>query len=245
MRNPLISVAVTIGVAACLAAGPALAGGKASKAETAGVGAGAAVGALAGGPVGFVIGAAIGAKIGDEFHQKNAEVDSLTGSLRASRARVAELETDVDTLNADIDALGDDLRRMRAVGRPELVNLLASGIEMDLLFRTDEHVLMPSTASRLSELATTLAAMPDVRVRIDGYADERGAEDYNRELSVRRAEYVRNLLAAGGMPGSRIQVSGHGESPAQEATADDYALQRKVSLTLYVDDSPSLASNPN
>lgn len=237
---------IVIGMTASLAAAPAFAadnGG--SKEETIGIGVGATVGALAGGPIGFVIGAAIGARIGDEFHEKDVQVDSLTGSLEASQARVAELETDVDGLNADIDALSADLGRMRTLARPELVALLASGIEMDLLFRTDEHVLMKSTSSRLSELATTLAAMPDVRVQIDGYADARGDEAYNRELSVKRAEYVRDLLTANGVPQERIDISAHGESAIVDATADDYALQRKVSVTLYVEDGPSLAANPN
>ena len=81
-----------ITVVACLAAGPALAAGKASKEETVGVGVGAAVGALAGGPIGFIVGAAIGARLGDEFHQKDVEVETLTGSLQRSGSRIEELE---------------------------------------------------------------------------------------------------------------------------------------------------------
>lgn len=234
-----------ITVAACLAAGPAFAATKASKEETIGVGVGATVGALAGGPIGFVIGAAIGAKIGDEFHQKDEKVETLTGSLQASATRVETLETQVQALNADIDALGGDLQRMRATARPELSSLLESGIKMDLLFRTEEHELADSTTERLAGLAASLAAMPDIRVAVEGYADERGIESYNRDLSVRRAEYVRDLLTANGVAAERIQVSAHGESPTADDTADNYALQRKVSLTLYVDDNPAFAANPD
>ncbi len=232
-------------LATCLAAGPALAAGKASKQETIGVGVGATVGALAGGPVGFVIGAAIGAKLGDEFHRKDEQVASLEGSLQASATQVKKLETEVRALNADIDDLGSDLQRMRATARPELVRLLESGIKMDLLFRTEEHELADSTRERLAGLAASLAAMPDIGIAVDGYADERGIESYNHDLSVRRAEHVRDLLTANGVPAKRIRVSAHGELPATGGTADDYALQRKVSLTLYVDGNPSLAANPD
>jgi outer membrane protein OmpA-like peptidoglycan-associated protein len=241
MRTKLI----VITLAACLAAGPAFAASTASKEETIGVGVGATVGALAGGPIGFIVGAAIGAKLGDEFHQKDEQVDSLAGSLQASATRVRTLETEVQALNADIDALGGDLQRMRAMARPELSSLLESGIKMDLLFRTEEHELADSTAERLAGLAASLAAMPDISVHVDGYTDERGEAAYNRDLSVRRAEYVRDLLTANGVPAERIQVSAHGESPTVEDTADDYALQRKVSLTLYVEDNPSFAANPD
>lgn len=234
-----------ITLAACLAASPAFAASKASKEETIGVGVGATVGALAGGPVGFVIGAALGAKLGDEFHEKGAQVETLTGTLQTSSARVAELEYEVRTLNADIDALGGDLERMRAMARPELASLLESGLKMDLLFRTEEHVLAGSTSERLAHLAASLAAMPDIRINVDGYADARGSDTYNQDLSVRRAEYVRDLLTANGVPEERIQVAAHGESPATEPGPDDYALQRKVSLTLYVDENPAFAANPN
>lgn len=234
-----------LSIVACLAAGPAIAADSASKQETIGVGVGATVGAIAGGPIGFIVGAALGARIGDEFHQKEVQVETLTGSLQSSGNRIEELESNVDLLNADIDALGGDLQRMRALGRPEMLSLLQSGIEMDLLFRTDEHVLTDSTSTRLSELAASLAAMPDIHVKLDGFADERGNALYNQDLSTRRAEYVRGLLTTNGVAPDRIEINAHGESPAADDSVDSYALERKVKLTLYVDDTPSFASNPN
>ena len=232
------------GIVACLAAGPAAAGNNASKQETIGVGMGAAVGALAGGPFGFVIGAAIGAKLGDEFHQKDVEVVRLDSSLKTSESRVEDLESDVDSLNAGIDSLNRDLQRMQASSRPELLSLLQAGIEMDLLFRTDEHVLPPSTQARLAELSASLASMPDLQLRLDGFADERGDSTYNQNLSVQRAEHVRQMLEENGVAPERIKVSAHGESPAADATPDSYALERRVSLTLFVEDTPSVAANP-
>ena len=133
---------------------------------------------------------------------------------------------------------------MRAESRPELLSLLQAGIEMDLLFRTDEHVLAGSTVSRLQQLAASLASMPGVFVRLDGFADERGDAAYNQKLSVRRAEHVRHVLLANGVPTARISVKAHGESPAADDDVDSYAFERKVSLTLYIDDSPSFAANP-
>jgi outer membrane protein OmpA-like peptidoglycan-associated protein len=232
------------GIIACLAAGPAAAA-NASKQETIGVGMGATVGAIAGGPVGLIVGAAIGAKLGDKFHQKDGEVVRLDSSLRSSQSRVAELERNVDSLNSGIDRLNADLQRVHASARPELLSLLQAGIEMDLLFRTDEHVLPDSTRARLAELSRSLASMPDVHVQLDGFADERGDSTYNEKLSVQRAEFVRQVLEENGIEAGRIGLAAHGESPAADATADSYALERRVSLTLFVQDPPSLAANPD
>jgi outer membrane protein OmpA-like peptidoglycan-associated protein len=116
---------------------------------------------------------------------------------------------------------------------------------MDLLFRTDESVLADSTNARLQQLAATLATMPDVQVQLDGFADERGDAAYNQNLSNQRADFVREVLVAAGVSPDRIKVAAHGESPAVDDSIDSYALERRVSLTLYVNDNPSFASNPN
>ncbi len=232
MRNKIILT----GLIAILAAAPAFAE-SASKEESIGVSAGAVIGVIAGGPVGLVVGAALGAKLGEEFSQRDTEIDQLSASLQGSQSRVNELERDVV-------ALGGDLQRMQEESRPELLSLLQAGIEMDLLFRTDEDVLSATTGSRLQQLAASLASMPDVFVRLDGFADERGNSAYNQKLSARRAEHVMHVLLANGVPAARISIRAHGESPAADNNVDSFAFERKVSLTLYIEDSPSFAANP-
>jgi len=239
MTKPLV-----LGLALSIAAAPAFAGDSASKEESVGVGVGAAIGAVTGGPVGFIIGAALGAKLGDEFNQKNEEVDSLSASLSGSTAKISDLERDIAALQGEVRSKDDELQQARDVARPELVAMLKAGIEMDLLFRTDEHVLSDSTGKRLEQLAMSLAANPDIQIRLDGYADERGDEAYNQDLSARRVGYVRDMLVAAGIPAQRITVDAHGESSAAEQNADSFALERRVSLTLYVGETPSFASNP-
>jgi outer membrane protein OmpA-like peptidoglycan-associated protein len=87
--------------------------------------------------------------------------------------------------------------------------------------------------------------MPDVHLQLDGFADERGDSEYNRNLSAQRAEFVSRVLQENGVPGDRIVLAAHGESPAADPNADSYALERRVSLTLSVQDSPSVAANPD
>jgi flagellar motor protein MotB len=240
MRKTLTAV-VAIGLAT---ATPLAAQAASSKQENIGVGAGALIGAAAGGPVGLIVGAAFGASIGSRFHDNSVEIESLSASLDRSRDEVSGLERDVATLDTNIDSLTGELERMRHFARPEVVSLLEAGIAMDLLFRTDEAVLADSTGIRLNRLATTIAAMPGIQIRLDGFADERGDEAYNRQLSQRRVDFVREQLVTAGIEASRVTVAAHGESPAQDDTMDSYALERRVSLTLLLDQAPSLAANP-
>ncbi len=236
MRNTISSVLIAIAVTS-LATAPAVAASKASKEESIGVGSGAVIGGFAGGPLGIFVGAALGAKLGDTFARKNDRLLSLESSLDDAHRDAAALEDSVDTLSDEID-------RLRNVSRPELVGLLQAGINLDLLFRTDEFALTDMTGNRLAELAGTLATLPDIRVRLDGFADERGDEEYNLALSGKRVNFVHDLLVAAGVNPDRIDASAHGESSAQDESADSYALERRVSLTLFISESPSVAANP-
>jgi outer membrane protein OmpA-like peptidoglycan-associated protein len=223
---------------------PVAAQAAASKQERIGVGAGAVVGAAAGGPVGLIIGAAIGAGIGDNMERKNAAIETLSSELSASRSEVVRLERDIGRMDRNLDALSAELQQLQRYASPEMANLLEAGIALDLLFRTDEAVLADTTGSRLHDLATTIAAMPGIQVQLDGFADERGDEHYNQELSEQRVEFIRDQLVAAGVDVSRITATAHGESPAQDDSADSYALERRVSLKLYTDDVTSVAANP-
>ena len=235
MRNSIIAI---IAAASVLFAVPSQAAQKGSKEETIGVGSGSIIGAIAGGPVGFIIGAAVGAKIGDSIHKKNERIGNLQESVATSNNTVGRLEGDVDTLKSEID-------RLQNVARPELVSLLQAGIAMDLLFRTDESVLADTTGDRLAQLAGTLASMSDIHIQLDGFADERGDAAYNQVLSERRVQFIREQFVAAGVHPDRINVSAHGESAAQDESLDSYALERRVSVTLFIDNTPSLAANPN
>jgi outer membrane protein OmpA-like peptidoglycan-associated protein len=241
---PMRKVLATFMIITLVSASPAFAA-KASKEENVGVGTGAVVGAIAGGPVGFIIGAAIGAKLGDKMHDKNTSIVSLSATLEDSRNDVVQLEKDVRVLNGDIDTLNVELQRFQEIDRPQLLSLMQAGIAMDLLFRTDEHVLADTTGGRLAELASGVAAMPDIRVQLDGFADERGDSQYNLELSEKRVEFVRSQLIAAGIHPSRIRVAAHGESPAQDASVDSYALERRVSLKLFISPETPLATAAN
>ena len=239
---------IAISSVAVLALFAQTASADASKEENIGVSGGAVVGALAGGPVGFFVGAIVGAKLGESAHKKSVRMAALDDSLQVSRQSVAALEGDNDELSLEIEHLQN-------TARPELISLMQAGIDMDLLFRTDEFALTDTTGARLAQMAATLAKLPGVQIQLDGFADERGATVYNQSLSERRVEFVRNLFIGAGVHPTRISSSAHGEAIAQKQDVDGYALERRVSVKLSIDElsidklsiekSQSVAALPN
>ncbi len=242
MTNKLTAVLATSALILASGSSAAAESRKASTKETIGFGGGAVIGAVAGGPVGFVLGAGLGALLGEHMHNQQQDIEHLNSALDSSQAKVATLNDGVIELRGTNEELLDEMRRIEPYARPELVNLMQAGIAMDLLFRTDEDALADTTGERLAELAGTLAGMNEVRIQLDGFADERGDAEYNQGLSERRVAFVRDQLIAAGVPAQRISTTAHGEAVAQDEKADSLALERRVTLKVFIDESPSVAA---
>jgi len=95
-------------------------------------------------------------------------------------------------------------------------------------FDLDSYEVSPEAYPRLDAQAAWLQRYPQVQVRIEGNADERGTREYNLALGARRAESIRNYLIDRGVPAGRIDTISFGkERPiAQGANEDAWARNR-------------------
>ncbi|MFL5348436.1 MAG: OmpA family protein [Hyalangium sp.] len=102
-----------------------------------------------------------------------------------------------------------------------------------VLFASGQSDLLPSARNRLGDVAEALK-QSDNRLTIEGHTDSKGPDEYNEELSLRRAEQVRDFLVAQGVSPDRISVRGMGkDSPvASNATAEGRANNRRVEIVL-------------
>lgn len=92
---------------------------------------------------------------------------------------------------------------------PEFEQVVLSS---DVTFPFDSAELRPAAESELNQVARTLRESPEVRVVIEGHTDSIGTEEYNRDLSQRRAESVSTYLQSQGIDGNRLRTVGYGES---------------------------------
>lgn len=79
-------------------------------------------------------------------------------------------------------------------------------------FEFDSDVLTPGGRQTVAEVAATLASLPQVRVEIAGHTDDVGENDFNMDLSQRRAESVREYLVELGLARARFATTGYGET---------------------------------
>jgi outer membrane protein OmpA-like peptidoglycan-associated protein len=95
----------------------------------------------------------------------------------------------------------------------------------DVLFETNKYVLKPAARESLAKIAGIMLAYPDLRLEVDGYTDSTGSDEYNQQLSEKRAASVRDYLAQQNTPPASITVMGFGK--AQPVASNDTAAGRR------------------
>jgi OmpA-OmpF porin, OOP family len=100
-------------------------------------------------------------------------------------------------------------------------------------FDFDQAVLRAEDKQRLDAAVAELKALPeDATIQVTGYTDSVGTEEYNRDLSMRRAQAAQEYLVSNGVDQKRIVLSGMGESNpiASNDTAEGRAMNRRVEV---------------
>jgi peptidoglycan-associated lipoprotein len=91
-----------------------------------------------------------------------------------------------------------------------------------VFFQYDSDEISGEAEQKLRLKAAVLAANPNVRLRIEGHADQRGSTEYNLALGQRRAEAVRTFLANYGIDPERFTTVSFGkERPLVEGDDED------------------------
>jgi len=179
---------------------------------------GAAIGAGAGGiiggiiarntPVGILIGAVIGGGTG-----------AIIGNYMDKQA--AEIQRDI--AGAKVERIGEGIKITFNSG---------------LLFDVDKATLKPKTRTELNELAGILNKYPDTHILLAGYTDSTGREEYNMQLSRRRAQSVADNLMFRGVESGRFTVEGFGpaEPMASNDTPEGRAQNRRVEVAIWANE---------
>jgi outer membrane protein OmpA-like peptidoglycan-associated protein len=111
--------------------------------------------------------------------------------------------------------------------------LLLTGLlrSYQVIFETARSEVLPYSHPILDAVGRVMTEIPEMRIRVEGHTDPRGAADYNMDLSRHRAESVRRyLIDRIGIEGERLEAAGLGEERLLVAGASPtaHALNRRV-----------------
>jgi outer membrane protein OmpA-like peptidoglycan-associated protein len=166
---------------------------------------GAGIGAMVGGKRGAMVGAGVGAAAG-------ATSGALIGKYMDKQEKALE-----QVRNAKVEREG---------------NKLVVKFNSAILFDTNKADLKGPAQTDLSEFANVLKEYKDTDLVIEGHTDSTGRKDFNKRLSVSRADSVINFLAAQGVDRSRMTGRGYAdEMPvADNQTEAGRSQNRRVQI---------------
>ncbi len=104
----------------------------------------------------------------------------------------------------------------------------------NIFFATDSFNLLPESRAELDQLMRLLAKNKGLHIEISGHTDNVGGEQYNLDLSAKRAKSVFDHLVATGIDPSRLRYRGYGFSKpiADNATEQGRALNRRTEIVV-------------
>ena len=106
----------------------------------------------------------------------------------------------------------------------------------DVLFDFDKATLKSGGIRAVEKLSLFLLEYPERTVSIEGYTDSIGSEEYNRKLSLRRADAVRQALIERDISPRRIAIKGYGEQYPVASNSTEAGRQRNRRVEVVISD---------
>lgn len=107
----------------------------------------------------------------------------------------------------------------------------------DVLFAFNKYNLKPEARERLAKVSGILLAYPDLKLGVEGHTDSIGSDEYNQQLSEKRADSVRGYLVSEGVKPDTVTATGLGKADpvADNSTAAGRQLNRRVDIIVSGD----------
>ncbi|MDX2152871.1 MAG: OmpA family protein [Bryobacteraceae bacterium] len=166
-----------------------------------------------------------------------AQAQAAQAQAEAERARLAAEEA---------KKLRDQAQQERLALRQKLQQQLNSVLETresarglivsmpDVLFDFGKYTLKPEAREKLAKISGIVLANPGLKLEVEGHTDSIGSEQFNQELSEKRAAAVRDYFVAQGLKADDIVTRGFGKTQpvASNDTSQGRQQNRRVEMVV-------------
>lgn len=131
---------------------------------------------------------------------------------------------------SDAYAVDEDMEQGETINKDIL--LREGSTRLLIYFDYNKSELKSESFPDLGRAVSFLERNPDLNVEIAGHTDSAGSDEYNKGLSLRRAEAVRQYMIGKSIAPGRLKAVGYGEDEpvADNGTEEGRALNRRVEM---------------
>lgn len=174
--------------------------------------------------------------------QARAEADAEarradSAQREADAARLAAADADADRARAEAEKEALRARLQEQLTQIFVTRQTARGLILSMdnvLFDFNKSTLRPPAREKLARLAGVLVTTPGLLIEVEGHADAIGSDEYNLQLSQRRAGAVRDYLVENGVPSTTVTARGFGESMPIASNDTEAGRQQNRRVELVV-----------
>jgi outer membrane protein OmpA-like peptidoglycan-associated protein len=173
---------------------------------------------------------------------REGEANQALSQARAAQSQAEQARNEALNAQSQMAQAQAESQRLAA----ELQNLQANqtkrGIVLtldDVLFDTGKAQLKSGADRSLDQIAAFLNENPERRVQVEGFTDAQGTDEYNLELSQKRADSVAMAIIQRGIDAQRVRAMGYGEGfpVASNDNAGSRQLNRRVEIIVSNDNA--------
>ncbi len=178
--------------------------------------------------------------------RERAEVEAARAGLLAQQ-QALQAETEKARQNAEqADRLRQQAEAEKAELRARLLNQLNLILQTrdsvrglivnmsDVLFDSGSYTLRPAAREKLAKISGIVLAYPGLNLQVEGHTDSVGSDEFNQQLSERRAGSVRDFIVQQGVPPISISARGFGKTQpvSTNETGEGRQQNRRVELVV-------------
>ena len=202
--------------------------------EVSGFRIGALIGGLLAGPPGAILGATSGGWFGVREAETDKTIASIEKQLNAKSIELAYQQNELANTKAQYEKEFQQVVLNREI---QSLEKLSNGISYVVYYKTNATEIRTDVRPQIQQLAELIKPYSKIQIRIEGYADRRGTEQYNQLLSKERIRHVRAEFLKAGIPSNRLQTQAYGErrAAAEKDDHESYVFDRRVTINLTLD----------
>jgi outer membrane protein OmpA-like peptidoglycan-associated protein len=169
-----------------------------------------------------------------EVERQKILLSARETEVQRARAEALNAQSQVAQAQAAREQLAAQLEDLQASQTDRGIVLTLD----DVLFDTGRAELKAGAQRSLDQIASFLEQNPERSVQIEGFTDSQGPDDYNLELSQKRADAVAMAIMQRGVEAQRVRAMGYGEKfpVASNTSAGSRQMNRRVEIIVSNDD---------